>query len=105
MPELSLFIEGMRLEGGADGSLSSLQGAVAQAGDVAKGQARTNRTKPSPCYLLAMEMQKVLEEFELSIRTRQAVRPRRAKGVFGTRTKSAAGSTRTVYQRVFHQSL
>jgi hypothetical protein len=40
MSELSLFIgstEGMRLECGTDGSLSSLQGAAAEAGDVTKG--------------------------------------------------------------------
>jgi hypothetical protein len=108
MTELSLFIgstEGMRLECGTDDSLPSLQGVVAKAGDVDKGQARANRTNPSPCYLSAVEMQKLLEEFESSIRTRQAVRPCRAKGICGTRTKSAAGSTRTVSQRVFHQSL
>ena len=54
MTELSLFIgstEGMRLECGTDDSLPSLQGAVAKAGDVVKGQAQANRTKPSPCYL------------------------------------------------------
>jgi hypothetical protein len=54
MTELSLFIgstEGMRLECGTDDSLSSLQGAVAKVGDVAKSQARANRTKPNPCYL------------------------------------------------------
>lgn len=47
--------------------VASVQGAVAKAGDAAKGQGRTNR-KAKRLLSLSDGMQKVLEEFELLIR-------------------------------------